>query len=443
MSRLLCFFICLPFSFLISNCSSSDSNQNLITLESSINVYGGALNDKGLSVINTLDGGYAVLGYTQSSDGDVSNKLNDSFDYWLLKFDSNNSLQWNKTYGGFEDDRGNRLIQTTDGGYALIGFSKSNDGDVSNNNGQNDFWLVKLDTNASLIWEKTFGFGGADSGISMIQTNDGGYLLTGILDVTASGGQGNSKSLARKHAGGDYWVIKVNANGTKEWSKFYGGTFTDTPNDLIQTLDNDYIIVGSSDSNDIDITNNKGSYDFWVVRIDGNGTIVWERSFGGSETDEAYAISKSGDGNFLIIGDTSSSDKDVSNNNGAADLWVIKMSPNGELLWEKTYGGSNFDVGRSIRSTPDGNFIISGSSRSLDGDINSNNGQNDAWVLKIDSNGNLLWQQTLGGSEIEFAHGAIQLNNRRIIAVGESRSEDGDVPLNNGFQDLLVIKIDE
>lgn len=424
------------------SCSSNDPADEK-TIENAVYVYGGSLNELGNSIVKTLDGGYAILGYTQSSDGDITNKADENFNYWLLKFDANDNLIWNKSFGGTGDDRGNNLIQTSDGGFALIGFSKSNDGDASNNNGQNDFWVLKLDSNGNLIWENSFGFAGADSGISIIQTSDGGYLLSGILDVTASGGQGNSKTLLRKHAGGDYWVIKLAADGTQLWSKFYGGTFTDTPNDIIQTNDGHFILVGFSDSNDVDISKNNGSYDFWVVKIDESGSIIWEKSFGGSEADEAHAITQTADGNFLIVGNTSSRDKDVSINLGATDVWVLKMSPNGALIWETTYGGSNFDVGRSISQTLDGNFIISGSSRSLDGDISNNKGQNDALVLKIDSSGNLLWQQTFGGSEIEFAYDAVQLDNSKIIVIGESRSNDGDIPGNKGFQDLLVITIDE
>ena len=151
---------------------------------------------------------------------------------------------------------------------------------------------------------------------------------------------------------------------------------------LFQTSDNGYILIGSSDSEDVDIKNNKGSYDFWVVKISGTGNLVWEKSFGGSQTDEARAITNTNDGNYLIVGDTRSSDLDISTNNGAADFWAIKISDTGDLIWEKSFGGGSFDAARSISKTQDGGFIISGSSRSADKDLSSNNGQNDAWVFK-------------------------------------------------------------
>ena len=436
----------LSIIFITFNCSKNDNNDSIISIDTSIEIdfiktLGGTKNESAKAITKTSDGGYAILGHTQSMDSDVTNKSNESYDYWLLKFDQNNSLQWQKTYGGDDDDRGNDIIQTTDGGYAIIGFSRSNKGNITDNAGANDFWVSKLNASGTILWEKSFGFSGADNGMSIIETNDNGYLLLGVLDVSASNGEGNSKAASVKHAGGDYWAIKINALGEKQWSKFYGGTFTDTPFDVIQTDDNGYIIIGSSDSDDVDIQEEKGGYDFWVVKISDTGTLLWEKSFGGSQTDEARAITKSNDGNYIIVGDTRSNDKDVSINNGAADLWVIKISPSGSLIWEKSFGGNSFDVARSISKTQNGDFIISGSSRSSNGDLTINNGQNDAWVIKIDTNSNLKWQKTIGGSEIDFAYDAVELNDKSIIVVGDSGSSNLDVLENKGFTDVLICKI--
>lgn len=429
-------------SFINFNCTKNDDSPNNIIIQTDfIKTYGGTLNESAQSITATQDHGYAILGHVQSTDGDVINKTDTSFDYWLLKFDENDNLQWQKTYGGNNDDRGSDIIETDDGGFAIHGFSSSNTGDLIANNGFSDFWISKLNSTGNIEWQQNYGFAGSDQGISVIQTNDSGYLLTGVLDVTASNGEGNSKTTAIKHAGGDYWAIKINASGEKQWSKFYGGSFTDTPNDVIQTKDNGFIIVGASDSNDVDISNHIGSYDFWIIKISETGTLVWEKSFGGQEIDEARAITSSGDGNYIIVGDTRSEDTDVSFNHGAADLWVIKITPLGELIWEKTFGGSNFDAGRSIFKTKDNGFLISGNSRSLDGDLSTNNGQNDAWVLKINANANLEWQTTIGGANIDFAHDAIELDNNTIIAVGESSSSSLDITENKGFTDLLLLKI--
>ena len=434
------FFVALFFI----NCSEDNDNSIPNGQEKEIDfitTLGGSKNESAQAVVNTTDGGYAILGHAQSMDGDVLNKSNESYDYWLLKFDATNQLQWQKTYGGSDDDRGVDLIQTSDNGYAVIGKSKSNDLEVSENAGFDDFWVSKLDSSGTIIWEYSFGFAGSDTPYSIIQTNDDGYLLSGVLDVSASNGQGDRNSILSRHAGGDYWVIKLNASGVKQWSNYYGGSFTDTAYDAIQTEDDGYIIIGSSDSDDVDITNNLGSYDFWILKISATGTLVWEKSFGGSEIDEAHAISQATDGNYLIVGDTRSNDLEISQNNGAADLWIVKITPEGTLLWEKTVGGSSFDVGRSISKTQDNGFLVSGSSRSSDGNLTSNKGQNDAWVVKINSSGNLEWQKTIGGSEVDFFYDAVELNDQTIIAVGDSNSSNEDIYENNGFSDLLILKL--
>jgi hypothetical protein len=431
--------------FILFNCSKKDvfSIPEVIEVTSKLDfaqTLGGSKNDALYSVKKTEDGGYIVAGFTQSNDFDIVSKTNESFNFWVLKFTEDNTLSWSKTFGGSGNDRGNDIIQTTDGGFAIFGFTESTDEDVTQNAGSQDFWLLKISSNGTLLWEKTFGFSGADYGTSLIQTNDNGYLLTGVLDVTASGGQGNAKSTAVNHSGGDYWAIKTDLSGNLEWSKFFGGSFTEIPLGIVETIDHNFIIAGSSDSADFNVSNNKGTYDFWIIKISSIGDLIWEKSFGGSGIDEARAITNTNDGNFMVVGDTRSVDIDVSTNNGAADVWIVKFSTEGNLIWEKTIGGTSFDAARAISKTQDNGFLIAGSSRSLDTNF-ENNGQNDALILKIDKDGNLLWQKTIGGSEIDFLYDITELNNKTIIAVGESSSSDQDITENKGFTDALIIKL--
>lgn len=430
---------------LLFSCSKSDTST---TIEQTINTgsldfattIGGSKNDVLFSVEKTTDGGYIVAGFTQSNNGDINTKTNESYDFWIAKFSSKNTLEWQKTFGGSLEDRAAAIIQTKDGGFAVLGFSKSSDLDVSANAGAQDFWLIKLSNNGNLLWEKSFGFAGADYGTTLLETKDGGFLITGVLDVSSSGGQGNSKLAATKHAGGDYWAIKTNNSGTLQWSTYFGGSLTELPLGIVETTDNNFIIVGSSDSADFNIKNNRGTYDFWLIKISSSGNLIWEKSFGGSNIDEARAITATHDGNFIVVGDTRSSDLDVSNNNGAADVWIVKFSPDGNLIWEKTIGGTSFDVARAVSKTKDNGFIIAGSSRSLDNGF-ENKGQNDALIIKIDQSGKLVWQKTIGGSEIDFLYDVVELNNASIIAVGESSSSDQDISKNQGFTDALIIQI--
>ena len=420
--------------------SGSENNSSQGVLDTVL-ILGGSLNDVAKSVIATTDGGFAILGYTQSLDGDIVGKINESFDFWLLKLNSNLGIEWDKTYGGTEDDRGGDLIQTSDGGYVIAGYTGSSDGDVKNNNGNRDFWIAKTDRTGNLLWENSFGFSGADEAFSLIETNDNHYIVSGVLDVTASEGQGNNGRQSARHAGGDFWTVKISLDGKLIWSRFYGGSFTDSPRDILENAENELLSVGTSDSYDVDITKNKGTYDFWVVKSNMDGDLIWEKSFGGGEIDEASGITATKDGAYLIVGDTRSDEQDVSLNMGAADLWIIKISDNGELLWDKSIGGSNFDVAKSICPSASNGYIIAGSSRSSDGDVEKNQGQNDAWIVKIGDKADLVWELTVGGSEIDFAYDAVQLIDGSIIAVGETSSSDGDIPQNKGFTDLLIIKV--
>lgn len=405
-----------------------------------VKTFGGANNESARSVLKTQDGGYVVFGYTQSIDGDVvSTKSTVQYDFWLLKFDASDNLDWQKTYGGSNDEKGYKIIQTQDGGFAVTGYSKSSDGDVMANEGFEDVWVLKLNTEGVVEWKTNTGFLGSDKGFSIIQTSDGGYFLGAILDVTASGGLGNSK-IGSRHAGGDFWGIKLSNTGSLEWRKYFGGTNTEICYDVIEVADG-YLLIGSSDSLDVDIKNNKGSYDFWIVKIDKNGTLVWEKSYGGKEIDESYQIIRTAEGNFLIVGETRSSDQDVSSQKGGADIWVLKVDGSGEMLWEKTYGGASFDAAKAITLTNDGNYLIAGNTRSIDNDVTNNNGENDIWVLKINPSGNLIWQKTIGGSGIDLANDIVELNDYSIIVVGESNSNDKDVKENKGFTDLLIVKL--
>jgi hypothetical protein len=429
----------------LCNCSKKDVFEIPKITKVDTNVYfietiGGSKNEAFNAVTKTTDGGYIVAGYTQSNDGDIISKANISFDFLVSKFSLENTLEWQKTYGGSEDDSASAIIETLDGSFAVLGYTKSSDLEVSENAGSKDFWLVKLSNSGALLWEKSFGFSGADYGTALLETKDGGFLITGVLDVSASNGQGNAKSTAIQHAGGDYWAIKTDQAGTFEWSRFFGGSFTEVPLGIVETDDNNFVLAGSSDSSDFNISNNNGSYDFWITKLAPNGNLIWEKSFGGTQIDEARGITTTNDANFIIVGDTRSADKNVSKNNGAADVWVLKVSTDGNLIWEKTIGGSNFDVAKAVSRTQDNGFLIAGSSRSLNNGF-ENKGQNDALILKIDNNGNLLWQKTIGGSEIDFFYGVVELNNKAIIAVGESSSSDQDIIENKGFTDALIIQI--
>lgn len=438
-----------------SSCSNNDSDtssdiENPDSVQRTvewIKTFGGSGEDDALSVVEANDGSYVVFGYTQSTDGDVTDKTATDSDYWALKISENGDIIWSKTYGGSGDDRGQKIITTIDGGYALVGYNRSSDGDVSSNEGLQDYWIVKINASGDIQWEKSFGFPGLDRAFSIVQTNDGGYFITGFLDVSASEGAGNDdKNSQQKHGVGEFWGIKLDATGEREWRRYFGGTNNDRSYDVVQTEDDGFLMIGSSESTDFDISDSNGSYDFWVVKVNAEGTKVWEKSYGGSEIDVGYAIATTGNGRYVIVGDSRSSDGDITAPKGNADLWMIQIDSNGNLIWEKSLGGTEFDTARGIHPTREGGFIITGNSRSNDldldtgQDIDPNKGQSDIWNILIDNNGDVLWKSTVGGSSSEFAVGCIETNDQKIIIVGSSDSNDFDIPENRGSKDIVIVK---
>ena len=430
--------------FLIVSCTSDDSIKiNSLTGEIEWQkTFGGANDDIARAIIETSDKGYAIIGYTNSIDGDITDKTVAENDFWVLKLDPNGNIEWQKTYGGSGDDQGRAIIQTSDGGYAITGPSKSADGDGSNNEGQHDHWIVKLDAQGNIQWEKSHGFSGHDHSRSILQTNDGGYFIGGYLDVTASGGLGN-EAVTTKHGVGEFWAQKLDATGNLEWRRYFGGTNNDRIFKVLQAHDGNFLLIGSSESDDFDVNNGNGSYDVWVIKIDTKGSMLWEKSFGGSGIDNGHAAVKTNDGNYLIAGTAISTDGDISNSKGNSDAWIIKINDSGKLLWEKSFGGSNFDAAWAIDSGKGifSSYIIAGNSKSSDGDITSNNGENDFWVLKIDTTGKLLFEKSLGGSGLDFAYGVIETFDQKIVVVGETESTDKDITSNKGGKDIWIAKI--
>ena len=405
--------------------------------------FGGSDEETAQSVIKTSDGGYAILGYSKSTDGDLAAKSTPVNDYWVLKLDEEGNLLWNKTYGGTKDDRGQSIIQTSDGGYAVTGYAMSDDGDGSSNQGFHDNWILKLDESGAIEWEKSFGFSGHDHSYDLIQTADGGFFFAGFLDITAALEDGTyyKGNFLTRHGVGEFWGTKIDSNGNLEWRSYYGGTNNDRAHAVIEADDGGFVMAGFSESDDYDISNTKGSYDFWVIKLTASGELLWERSFGGSGIEIAYDITKTDDGAYVVAGNTFSTDKDISLNHGESDVWLIKIDDNGNLLWEKTFGGSLFDAARAVSKTKDGGFIITGNTKSTDGDTRENKGENDIWVIKTDSEGNLFWQASFGGSNLDYGFDAVENEDKSILLVGESTSDDFPNLLNKGLSDVLIVKI--
>lgn len=437
MKKGLFFIIFLIWTVLLA-CSKKDSPLAISKKVSEIHLFGGSQNEEAQAVVVTQDGGYLVLANTQSSDGDITGKTTEDYDLWLLKFDANHELLWQKIIGHANNDKGNSIIPTPDGGWLIAGSTQDAQPDQNNTT---QVWLVKIDSQAQLLWEKTYGYAGVDVAYDILATTDGGFLVSGIIDVTASNGAGNTKSKAQKHAGGDYWVLKVDAAGNLQWSRYFGGSYTDTAQDALALSDGSFLILGTSDSEDVDISKNKGTYDLWLLRISADGTMLWEKSFGGTQIDEGVKMQLISSSEVMLVGTTRSTDLDAAQNKGGADVWVLTLDIEGAVLREKTYGGSSFDTATSLNKTTNGHYLITGNSRSADYDLTQNQGYSDAWVFTIDRQGALQWQVSVGGPQLDTANDAALLDDGTLVVVGTSNSSFSEAQYNNGFSDVLIFTL--
>ncbi len=200
-----------------------------------IKLLGGSNEEVAREMIELQQGGYAMVGSTKSTDGDFSDRIGNDWDLFLIKMDEQGEVTMKKTYGGSGDDFGFSLAETPEGGFVLIGYSNSRDGDVPTTKGYHDNWIIKIDAAGVLIWKKSFGYSGHDHAYNVISTTDGGYFFNGFLDVTASDGAGNSgkSSKASRHGVGEFWCHKIDTDGNIEWQRYFGGTNNDRSYDAI------------------------------------------------------------------------------------------------------------------------------------------------------------------------------------------------------------------
>jgi hypothetical protein len=396
--------------------------------------YGGSDSDAANSIQQTADGGYIAAGSSSSNDGDVTGNNGDD-DFWILKLNTTGNIEWQKSMGGSANDRPYSIQQTEDGGYIVAGSSSSNNGDVSGNHGNTDYWVVKLNTVGEITWQKSLGGSSLDIARSIRQTADGGYIVAGnsrSLDGDVTGNNGEF----------DYWVVKLNSSGTIEWQKSYGGSSGESAYSIQQTEDGGYIVAGNSNSNNGDVSGNHGDWDYWIVKLNDTGNIQWQKSLGGSFIDVAYSIQQSLEGGYIAVGFTGSNDGDVTGYHEGLDYWIVKLSPTGDLEWQKCLGGSENDTAWSVQQTDDGGYIVAGETESIDGDITGHHGNRDYWAVKLNSIGDILWQKTLGGSGDDIANSILQSEAGGYIAAGRSDSTDGDVTGNHGNSDFWIVKLE-
>jgi hypothetical protein len=346
-----------------------------------------------------------------------SNKGNGGYDFLLKKVNLTGSVIWEKFYGSTNDERG-YVVKQIPGGIIYGGAMLSSNYDDLKNNGKWDGLLLKLDSLGNVIWKRNYGGNNGDSIRDVIHTRDNGFVFCGYTF---------SDSYANHHGGKDFWIVKTDHNGEIKWEKILGGSNYDMAYSVVETRDNHYVVAGYSFSKngDLEDFNNHGGGDYWIIKLDYSGNIVWSKLYGGSSWEEVRQVIETRDRGILLAGVSSSKDGDIKEGKGRWDAWLVKLDRNGNMEWEKTYGGSSYDKAFSVQELSDRGFVVAGMTKSDDGDVENHYGDSDVWVFRTDRNGNLIWEHTIGGEGSESAEKVIRLKDGRYaVAWGEFRNNE-------------------
>jgi len=354
--------------------------------------FGGGNYDEANSIQQTTDGGYIVAGWTYSFGSGAT-------DVYILKLNSKGEVQWQKTFGGKDDDVAYSLQQTTDGGYIVAGRT------YSFGSGLEDAYILKLNSKGDLEWQKTFGGEGIAGAFSIQQTKDGGYIVAGLTEPFGS-------------EEADVYILKLNSKGEIDWQKTFGDQVVDQANSIQQTKDGGYIVAGVTGSFGF------GEQDAYILKLNSKGEIEWQKTFGGDGFDIATSIQQTTDGGYIAAGWTESF------GSGEYDAYVLKLNSKGEVEWQKTFGGKDYDEANSIQQTTDGGYIVAGWTKSF------GSGGADVYILKLNSKGEVEWQKTFGGGDSDGAFSNLQTTDGGYIVAGWTWS------FGSGGADVYILKLD-
>ena len=307
--------------------------------------YGGPNDEQANAVIQTSDGGYALAGWTDSYG-------NGNINFWLVKTTSSGSQNWTQAYGNSGDNEANALVQTSDGGYALAGFTNATGPGVYN------FWLVKTDTNGNIQWSKSYGGSGDNEAYALAKTSDGGFILAGYTTSATIGGR-------------QILLVKTDSSGNVIWTQTYGGSGDTEANAVIQTSDGDYVVAGTTD------TAGAGGLDFYLMKVNSDGVMLWNQTYGYAGDDVAYSLVQTSDGGYALAG------RSYSFADGFDNMWLVKTDSNGNMQWSQTYNGGQESQANALVVASDGGFALAGSVYTSSGEA--------FWLLKTDSSGDIVW----------------------------------------------------
>ena len=440
------------------------------------NSYGGKHAEFLYDAIPTADYGFLLAGSSISNkNGNKVDSNKGNLDYWIWKMDEKGTPEWQKSFGGDGVDLLQSIKITNDGGFILAGTSSSSiSGDKKEAcKGQEDFWIIKLDAKGKEIWQRTIGGSGQEKLLSIAQTKDGGYILGGTSSSNKSepdeNGAEDKYGKSEDSKGNlDYWIVKLDKDGKIKWQKTFGGQYVDELKSIEQTSDKGYILGGYSNS---PVSGNKtqdnfGFNDYWIIKLDEEGNELWQRTFGGDQDDTLFALTQTNDGGFIAGGNSNSgatNSKSKSNQNGT-DFWILKFDKTGTIEWQETYNYGKNDVLTSIVENKDGTFLIGGYAQSEVGSEklgtkskiplkkgSDKEGINDYIALKIKATGEEIWTQTVGSKGDEVLKKLFETRDGGYILAGTSltptltkgagEKNSGDRNTGIGGSDFWIVKL--
>ncbi|MFC0875688.1 hypothetical protein ACE01N_03790 [Saccharicrinis sp. FJH2] len=387
---------------------------------------GGINFDAGFSVKQTRTGDFLIAGVSTSNDGNLYDNKGKK-DGWIVKLSKTSQVIWQHNMGGSNDDAFNSVCLTSDGGCLVVGETLSVDGDITFNKGSSDAWVVKLDSYGNMVWQQPFG-GTYDDGANYItNTKDGGYIIAGYsrsFDGDVTGNKGAE----------DVWLLKLNAEGVIEWQNSYGGKLSDIGTSVQETLDGGFIVGANTYSSNGDVAVDYGMQDAWMFKTDSRGKLLWERTIGSPQDDGMGQVIQSKEGYYIAVGNK------YNIKNSSSDLLIVKLSETGSVISHDLYGENGIDGASSIVQAEDGNFFISGT---IDPDGGASSQSDlDLLVMKMDQSGTVLWKKTYGGVNMDISS-EIQLTDKGVVVVGSTYSYTNEAVDNHseGMSDFFILNM--
>lgn len=372
-------------------------------------------------VIDIDNQGCLTIGYTQ-------NNSSRNIDLWITRINNAGTVEWTKDFGGTGFERATAATLLDDGNLIIVGYGTLTDGDSDGASKRADGVILKMSPTGAILWHKTYGDLGQDQFSDVVALPSGECLVVGSTSSYINNFDDRVT---------DGWALRINSSGGAVWNKRYGGSLMDRYSRVLRNADGSFILGGTSNSRDGESATSFGADDVWISKINANGTHIWSKNFGGNENDELNALSASSDGG-CIIGATSYSN--LPGQNGYGDIWVLKVDVLGNQVWQNVLGGSATDKCRDIQAFEGSGFLMATTTLSSDGDISTNLGGQDAWLTKLSATGTVEWSEVLGGSHNDALNALAISADGSVWLAGYSFSSDGNLSSNMGKQDGWLIR---